>query len=428
MPRTIALLTAFHALFAALDLAAENWPSWRGPRGDGTSAESVPTEFSREKNLRWRLELPGPAGSTPAIWGDRIFLSAAHESDLLLLAVSTSGKELWRRVVASGNESVRGDEGNYASPSPMTDGKHVWTFMANGALACFDVDGNEIWKLDLEERYGKFEIQFGLSSTPILDGERIYVQLIHGKWSKTPSTGLVVALEKSTGNEVWKHVRETDAVDECKHSYASPVLYRDAERAFLVSHGADYAIAHSLEDGAEIWRIGDLNVKDNYNNTLRFVASPAAAEGLIVVPTAKGRKVVALGPHGKGDVTHASDVVRWELPRSTPDVPSPLIEDGIVYLCRENGVLIALDAKSGERLYEERCFSDRYRASPVWADGKVYVTSRKGHVTVVRAGRTFEKLAENELGEEIAASPAISGGVLYLRTFDALWAIGAPRP
>ncbi len=404
----------------SLSLEAENWPSWRGPRRDGTSAESVATSWSPGKNVRWRLALPGASGATPVIWGERIFLTSVEGKDLVLICVSTEGKQLWKQVVSTGNRNVRGDEGNYASPSPCTDGEHVWSFMADGALACYDLDGHEKWSTNLQERYGKFQIQFGLSSTPVLDGDRLYFQLIHGKWSKTPSRGQVVALDKTTGKEVWRQVRSTDAIDECKHSYASPILYRDGKHEFLVTHGADWVIAHRLKDGKELWRCGNLNVKSNYNNTLRFVASPVAAEGMIVVPTAKGRKVVALDPGGKGDVSRS---IRWELPRDTPDVPSPLVRDGIAYLCRENGVLMALDAKSGDRIYQERAVPDRYRASPVWADGRVYLTARKGKITVVKAGREFEILATNDLGEGMSASPAISNGVLYLRTQKALWAI-----
>ena len=422
MTRAIVLLCLTQIVFLS-PVRADNWPEWRGPNRNGVSTESVPVRWSPTENVRWRLALPGPAGSTPAIWGDRIFLTSAAGDSLLALCASTAGKELWRREVGEGNKNVRGDEGNYASPSPVTDGKHVWVFMGNGLLACYSADGEPTWNLDLQERYGKFEIQFGLSSTPILDGGRLYLQLIHGKWSRTPSRGLVVCLDAKTGDEVWKHVRETDAVDECKHSYASPILYRDEDRSFLVSHGADWAIAHELDSGKEIWRCGDLNPKSNYNNTLRFVASPAAVPGLIVVPTAKGGKVVAIRPGGKGDITNTEDWIPWVLPRSTPDVPSPLIHDGIVYLCRENGVLIALDAKSGEQIYEERTVRDRHRASPVYAGGHVYLTARNGTITVVKAGRDFEIVAQNSLGEPSSSSPAISGGVLYLRTFEALYAV-----
>jgi len=310
-----------------------------------------------------------------------------------------------------------------ASPSPSTDGKHVWAFFASGPMACYDFEGKPVWDVDLQKRYGKFEIQFGLSSTPILDGDRLYVQLIHGEWNSTPSRGLMVCLDKATGKEIWKHVRETSAIDECKQSYASPFLYRDSKHAYVISHGADYAIAHELDTGDEIWRCGGLNAKDNYNNTLRFVASPVGAAGLIVVPTAKGRTVVGIKPEAKGDITGSTSAIAWVMPNRTPDVPSPVIHEGRVYLCRENGVLIVLDAKTGDKIYEERTVKDRHRASPVIAGGKLYLTARRGTVTVVKTGSTFEILAQNDLDEPITASPVVADGTLYLRSFEALYAI-----
>lgn len=403
------------------------WPNWRGPLGNGISNETnPPLHWNREDNVLWSMPLPGPAGATPVVWGDRIFLTSVGKNgkDLLLLCADTSGKLLWTRKVGAGNEAVRGDEGNFASPSPSTDGQHVWTFMANGLLACYDMEGNEIWKKDLQKEYGAFDIQFGLSSSPLLDGNRLYVQLIHGPWNHDPHKGLIVALDKKNGNEIWKHERVTDAIDECKHSYTSPVLYEDENQRFLVTLGADYCIANRLEDGSEIWRCGNLNPKNTYNNTLRFVASPACSPGLIVVPTAKKGKVVGIRPDGEGDITDSEQFVAWTLPRNTPDVPSPVIHDGLVYLCRENGNLLTLDAETGEIVYEERTTRDRHRSSPVFAGGNIYLTARNGVITVVRSGRDFKIVAKNDLGEPITASPVFVDGRLYLRTLKSLYAIG----
>jgi outer membrane protein assembly factor BamB len=406
---------------------AENWPHWRGPRRDGTSLETgMPVKWSKTENVLWRLPLPGPAGATPVVWEDKIFLTSAEGDDLVLLCVNTDGKILWKRIVGSGNKVVSGDEGNSASPSPSTDGQHVWVFMSNGDLACYDFEGNEIWKSNLQERYGEFNMFFVMSSTPLLDGDRLYLQLIHS------NAWLVLALDKATGQEIWKHNRESDAVAECEHSYASPFLYRDDQHEFLLVHGADYITAHSLDDGSEIWRCGGLNPKDNYNRSLRFVASPVAVPGLIVVPSAKDGPVLGLKPDGKGDITESKQWYLWKRPNNTPDVPSPLIHDGLVYLCRENGVLICMDAKTGEEVYQEPVYQEqkhrqRYRASPVYADGKIYLTARYGVVTVIKAGRKFEILSFNDIEESISASPVISNGRLYLRSFDALYAIQTPK-
>lgn len=407
-----------------MQAAAEPWPQWRGAKLDGVSTEkNLPTKWSRTENVVWRLALPGPAGASPVVWGDRVFVTSVDGQNLVLMCVYTSGKELWRQVVGVGNKEVRGDEGNSASPSPCTDGKRVWTFMANGMLACYTIDGQEVWKFDIQTRYGKLNIAFGMTSTPVLDGDRLYLQLIHGEGNPSTREAKIVALDKATGAEVWQHDRSSDAKAECEHSYASPVLYRDGEREYLLTHGADFVVAHSLKDGSEIWRCGDLNPKGRYNNTLRFVASPVCVPGLIVVPSAKNGPVFALKPDIKGDVTEKADAFLWKKPAGTPDVPSPLVVDGLVYLCRENGNLTCVDAKTGEQFYEQRTTADRHRASPVYADGKIYLTARKGVVTVVKAGKAFEILAQNALDEEISASPAIADGRIYLRTFSALYAI-----
>lgn len=422
-PRHFAPVFLAVSLVFAVELTAlgDNWPQWRGARLDGISHEKgLPTRWSKSQNVAWRTPLPGPAGATPVVWGNRIFLTSLDGEDLLLLAFDTAnGKELWRRTVGSGNRNARGDEGNSASPSPSTDGKYVWTFMGTGDLACYDFEGNEIWKKNLQDEYGRFRIQFGMSSTPVLDRGRLYLQLLHS------AAYHVIALDGATGTEIWKVDRTSDARDECEHSYSSPVLYRDEQREFLLTHGNDYIVAHSLDDGRELWRAGGLNPKGRYNNTLRFVASPVAVPGLIVVPSAKNGPVLGIKPNAKGDITGNKSFYHWQRPENTPDVPSPLVADGLVYLCRENGNLIVLDAKTGQEYYETRTYSDRYRASPLYVDGKVYLTSRDGTITVVKAGKKFERLAENKMGESISASPVVANGTLYLRTFDALYAIRA---
>lgn len=405
-------------LVAPIVARAENWPQWRGPNNDGISHETgLPTTWSKTENVAWRLPLPGPAGSTPVVWNEHIFLTSAKDGDLVLICASTAGRVLWERQISTGDKAVRGDEGNSASPSPVTDGRHVWTFMANGPLACYDFAGQEAWQVDLQERYGKFDIQFGMTSTPVLDGDRLYLQLLHSGGAH------VVALDKATGKEIWHVRRPSDAYAECEHSYASPVLYRDKTQAFLITHGCDYVVAHDLDSGRELWRCGGLNLKGKYNPTLRFVASPVTAPGLIVVPSAKNGPVLGLRPDARGDITEVARYHAWTRNENTPDVPSPLVVEGLVYLCRENGILIVLDAQTGEELYQQRTHNQRHRASPVFADGKVYLMARDGVSTVVKAGRTFEKLARNELGEDVSSSLAIAHGTIYIRSYEALYAI-----
>jgi outer membrane protein assembly factor BamB len=403
---------------------ADNWPQWRGPTHNGLSAEkNLPTVWSSTEGIAWSLKLPGAAGATPVVWGERIFLTSAEGNDLVLMCVGTDGKERWKKTLGSGDKAARGDEGNLASPSPCTDGKHVWAFVGTGDLACFDVEGKEVWKYNVQEKYGKFQIQFGMSSTPVLHEGRLYLQLIHGEGDPKTREAVVVALDAATGKEVWKVDRPSDARAENEHSYASPTLYLDGDKTFLITHGADYVIAHNLKDGAELWRSGDLHPPSRYDPTLRLVASPVANEGLIVVPSAKQGKLLGLKPGGAGDITGNAALRVFTYSR-TPDVPSPLIHEGLVYLCREDGVFVCLDAKTGEKLYENRTQPDRHRASPVLADGHIYSTARNGTVTVIKTGREFQVVSSNSIGETLSASPAISNGRIYLRSFEKLWAVG----
>ena len=422
MPATARrVVVACYFLLSATGLAvASDWPQWRGPDNDGIIKETgLPTEWGESKNVAWKLKMPGMAGSTPAIWGGRLFLTSEDGDDLVLLCVNTRGKELWKTKLATGRQRFMRGEGNNASPSPSTDGKHVWAYVGTGDLGCYDFEGKPVWKFNVQDRYGKFRIQHGMHTTPLLDGDRLYMQLIHSNGQ------YVIALDKATGQEVWKVTRQSDGRAENEHSYASPVIWRKGKEAYLITHGNDYAIAHRLKDGSEIWRVGGLNPRDRYRGDLRFVASPVATPDLIVIPSAKDHGVVALRPDAEGLVMPGSKYEQWRLSRGTPDVPSPLVYDGLVYLCRENGFLICRDAKTGQEHYNQRIHTSIYRASPLAADGKIYLTARDGTFTVVKAGPTFERVAENRLEDRFTASPAVSNGRIYLRGWDTLYAIDA---
>jgi outer membrane protein assembly factor BamB len=417
------LLAGFLTLVSVSAVRADNWPQWRGPTNDGVCKETNHTaEWSDTKNVVWKLAMPGMGSSTPAIWEDRMFLTSEDDKDLELLCISTAGKELWKRKLGSGRKRWMNGEANNASASPCTDGKHVWVFDGVGDFACFDFDGKEIWKFDAQDRYGKFKTQHGWHNSPLLDGDRLYIQLLHqlGAW--------VIALDKATGKEVWKIERKSDGYAENKDSYASPIMWRKGNDAYLIIHGNDYATAHSLKDGSEIWRVGDLNpnnAQHKYRPDLRFVASPVATPDLIVIPSAKQHDIVGLKPSAKGLVRAGSEYEQWRRSKGTPDVPSPLVYDGIVYLCGEQGLFTCLDAQTGKELYKpERLHTARYRASPVYGDGKIYCTARDGTITVIKAGPKYERLAEIKMPDQITASPAISNGRIYIRGWETLYAIG----
>jgi outer membrane protein assembly factor BamB len=417
--KTIRLFLVGCAFFAAHAAHAENWPAWRGPDRNGISSETgLPVTWDAAKNVAWKLALPGKGGATPAIWGDRIFLTSGDGNDLVLLCVGTDGKLRWKKKVAPAVRlNIKYDEANEASASPSTDGKHVYVFVGSGHCACFDFDGNEVWKFDVQERYGKFNIQHGVHATPLLHENRLFLSLLHS------GAHWVIAIDKATGKELWKIDRASDAKGESREAYASPYLWRTAKDTSLVILGCDYTTAHRLTDGSEIWRLTDLNPKAKYSTALRIIATPVASPDLLVVPTARGGLVVGVKPGASGLVAPGSPFEQWRTAKGSPDVPSPLVHDGLVYLQRENGVLICLDGQTGKQIYEEPLHRDRYRGSPVLADGKIYSVSRDGTISVVKAGRKFELLAANNLPDEFTASPAIAQGRIYLRGFRTLYAL-----
>lgn len=435
-----ALALAGMTSFCQLALA-DDWPQWRGANSDGISAaKDIPTKWSTTENVRWRSPMPGQGGATPVVVGEKLLVTSADGDALVLICLDTStGEQLWRQQVTDSNQNARAGEGNSASASPVTDGEHVWAFFSrgnnfsSGILACYDLQGEQVWKFDVADRFGRIDIQFGMTSTPVLHEDGIYLQLIHGamKRGDDTRTGKVIKLDKSTGETVWEVDRVTNADFECKHSYASPFLYDDGQNQFLVVHGANCTTGHSLQDGKELWRFSDLNGPTevnpkNYDFTFRFVSSPAAVNGQIVIPTCKGGPTVALDASKglSGNVNDQTGALQWIAPE-TPDVSIPLVVDGLVYLLHKDGKLQCLDAKTGEEVYYERTHTVQHRSSPIYVDGHIYFCGKDGACTVVRAGRDFEIVATNEMnGEPITASPIVAHGTLYIRTYDAVYAIG----
>lgn len=417
------------ALAVPLAAEAENWPHWRGPNHDSTSGETgLPTTWSERENVLWRHDLPGPAASSPVVWGERIFLTSTQkgEDGLWVMAIDRQGREVWKTRADAGTIEVFeqfAHETNAASSSPAVDGERVYALFATGGLQSFDAaTGKALWKADLAERYGAPNMFFGLSTSPLLVGDRLFLHLLH------TDAQLVIGLDAASGRELWKHRRSTDATGECLHSYTSVLPFAssggEAIESLLV-HGADYLSAHSPEDGRELWRYGTLNPKDNYNSFFRLVASPVSRDGLVIAPTAKRGPVFGLRPGQAPEGGPQPVALEWQLGAGTPDVPSPILSGGLVYLAGENGRLTALDAKTGERVYAERVHQGPHRGSPVLADGKLFTIAVDGTVSVIQAGREFKVLAKNRIegAGRLASSPAISRQTIYLRTADALFAI-----
>ena len=300
------LLATLLAAFAMTPASADNWPQWRGPKNDGHSAEKgLPTEWGPDKNVVWKLKMPGHGSSTPCIWGDKIFLTSMDGDQVVLLCIGTDGHEKWKKNLTSNAKGGYRGEGDDASASCSTDGKHVWAFAGTGALACFDFDGNKVWDADLK-KYGKFAIQFGIHWTPVLYKDRLYLQVMHRNAQR------VVALEAATGKEVWNVERPGYGKGESPDTYASAFMWEGSGGPLFIAHGNDYCTAHKLDTGEEVWRVDELN--PTTNGAWRFVSSPLVTPNLIVVPSCKNGPTVAFNPVGaKGHIDPKNDAELWRV-------------------------------------------------------------------------------------------------------------------
>jgi outer membrane protein assembly factor BamB len=396
---------------------AGNWPQWRGPDMTGTTdATNVPIQWSATENVTWKLAMPDFSGSTPIIWNDRVFLNVAEGTELYLLAVDRDkGTEVWKKHLGTGNAKVR--KQNMSSPSPLTDGTRVWVMTGTGVLKAFDFAGRELWARDIQKDYGPFGLNWGYASSPLLVGDRLYVQVLHGM--KTDDPSYVLAIEALTGKTRWRVERPTDAVSESPDAYTTPALLRYGGKDEIVVSGGDYVTGHDPATGAEVWRADGLNPGKDRN--YRIVASPVVAGGMIYA-SSRVKPLVALRAGGRGDISTSH--LAWTTDQG-PDVPTPAIAGKYIFILNDRGILWCRDAKSGAEIWgNQRARPGTYSASPVVADGKLYVISEDGVTTVIEAGPTFKVIAENDLADYTLSSPAITDGQMFIRTQKFLYCIG----
>ena len=326
----------------SVGLLADNWPHWRGPSHDGVSRETgLPVKWSATENVSWKLDLPAYSGATPIIWGNHIFLNVAtanNTGEIELWAVDrTKGAMLWKRPIAGGNHIER--KQNMSSPSPVTDGKMVWVMTGVGMLKAFDFAGKELWARDIQTDYGRFGLNWGYASSPLLHGDALYVQVLHGM--KTDDPSYVLKIDKLTGKTLWKVDRPTDARQESPDSYTTPLLVQTKERTEIVISGGDAVTAHDPATGKELWRVSGLNPQNR--GDYRIVASPLMVRDLIVSPS-RNNPLTAIRPGGSGNVTASH--VAWSFERG-PDVPTPVSDGTYLYVVVESGVVFCLDVEDG---------------------------------------------------------------------------------
>lgn len=404
-------------IFSITIAYAENWPQWRGPNLNGVSAEkNLPVKWTTAENVIWKSPMPGWSGSTPVIWRDRIFLNVAEADSLYLWCLEkTKGTVLWKQPLGPGNVKMR--KQNMSSPSPVTDGKSVFVMTGTGVLKGFDFNGKELWSRDIQKDYGTFGLNWGYASSPLLFDNSLFVQVLHGM--KTDEPSYLLRIDTKNGKTLWKVERPTTAQRESPDSYSTPGLLRVGKNTEIVITGGDCVTGHDPATGKELWRANGLN-PDN-NPFYRVVASPVIFNEIIYA-SSKYKPLLALRAGGRGDVTTSH--LLWSTANG-PDVPTPVTDGKYLYIVNDRGIMWCLDAKTGAEVYaQQRIKPGAYSGSPVLADGKIYVTNEDGLTTVVKAGPTFELLAENALEDYCLSSPAISDGQIFIRTAQNLYCIG----
>ena len=434
--RTLFVCFSFALLFTLNVPADENWPQWRGPNFSGyVEASGLPTSWSETENIVWKTPLPSWSGSTPIIWGDKIFImtpsrgeEGGHGSDadrpsvgaqvLLLCLDKKDGHVLWERGLDTGNENI--NKQNDSSPSPVTDGDHVWAMTGTGLLAAFTMDGDPLWRFDIQENYGAFGLQFGYGSSPLLYEDMVIVQVLHGYNTDDPS--YLVAFDGVSGEVRWKVERPTDAVYESPDAYTTPLPVTHDDRTDIVISGGDYVTGHDPATGVERWRAAGLNPEKS--RLYRIIASSVSCCGMIFSPT-RQKPLLALRAGGSGEITTSHLVWKWE-ERYGPDVPTPACDGAYLYFADDRGMALCLEPTTGKVLWgPERTARGVVSASPLVADGKIYITNEDAVTTVLAAGSAYKELAVNKLDRSYTLSSiAVSGSRLYLRTATHLYCIG----
>jgi outer membrane protein assembly factor BamB len=409
------LILAVLLLLVVAPARSENWPHWRGPDRNGTASGTAPLRWSADENVVWKTPLPELSGATPIIWEDRVYLNVADGTELQLWALDrATGEVVWQRHLDDRNETKR--KGNMSSPSPVTDGTVIWVMTGTGILRAFDNEGRDLWKRDLQQEYGKFGINHGYSSSPLLHDGSLFVQVLHGFYTDDPS--YLMRIDAQTGATTWRVERPTDAPREAPDAYTTPALLVVDGREEIVISGADYVTGHDPATGAELWRVPGLN--PSANPMQRIVASPVIVGSKIYAPS-RVKPLLVLDAAQRID--GKAPKVAWSTDHG-PDVPTPVIDDEHLFILSDRGIMWAFNALTGEVIWgPERVHSSTYSASPVVADGKIYVTNEAGLTTVVAATETFEILAENDVDEYTLSSLAIADGQIFLRTADHLYCI-----
>ncbi len=436
--RTFGLAVALGLGFGGVSASfAQDWLNWRGPNYDGSAPDqSVAVKFSKTEGLSWTAPLPGPAAATPVVAGNRVFLSTTDAANRALVALAfdrKTGKELWRHQVAEGDH--RDERSNYASSSPVTDGKHVWFFYGQGDLVAFTVGGQEVWRRNLQKDFGAFAYQWTPATSPLLHDGRLYVQVlqrdvpVQGRGrTDGPIESYLLAVDPATGKDVWRHVRPSEAAAESHEAYSTPIPARMGDRMELLITGGDCITGHDPATGKELWRWGTWNPARIGH--WRLVPSPVVGGGVALACGPKGSAVYAIKAGAKG--TLPQDGFTWQSAERdvSTDVSTPLFYRGRFFILNsDKKSLFCVEPANGKVVWKGELPSrSKIEASPLGVDGRIYVMNHSGEVFVLGAGDQFEILHSTAMGEEgdrdLRASVVAAHGQLFFRTAKALFAVG----
>ena len=402
---------------SAITLHAGDWTGFRGPTGQGLAGEkNLPVEWDADKNVVWKTPIPGLGWSSPIILGGRIYVTTAvsakgirdPEQSLRALCISEqTGEVLWDKEIFA-QKSVDGktdrvhSKNSQASPTPVTDGRHIYVHFGTRGTAALTLDGDIVWK-NQELKYAPVH---GNGGSPILAGDLLVMSCDGG------DVDFIAALNRQTGQIVWKTDRTITDIPK-KFAFGTPLLIEVNGQQQIISQASGFVYSYSL-DGEMIWKV-------NYGGGYSVIPRPVFAHGLVYVSSSYDRPVFyAIDPSGKGDVTTTH--VRWTLNRNAPHTPSPLVVGDEVYVVSDRGIATCCDARTGRVHWAER-IGGSHSASPLAADGKIYIQAEEGETIILKPGKEFQEIGRNRLEPRTFASYAVSGTSLFIRTEKQLYRI-----
>lgn len=399
---------------AVVDAQAQTqWPTWRGPAGNGTSpAKNLPTQWSEQDHVAWRLPLPGRGASTPIDFANHLILTMGVDGENIVMAIDRTGKIAWSSKLGQ-ERPAKHAKASSANSSPVTDGELLYAYFKSGDLGCFAKDGSLLWSTNIQTAYGEDSLWWDLGTSPILTDRAVVITVMQ------TGPSFLVALDKKTGKELWKADRWLDVREEANQAYTTPTLVTLDGTPAIVTVGADHVTAHDSRNGELLWKLGGFNPSnDGY---FRSIASPVVSDDVVICPYARGSTLTGVKA---GKAIGDTERVAWRLDIGS-DVPTPAVWNGKLYLLTDKGVVYCLDPKTGNTLWKESLpkSNKAYSSSPLIADGKLYCTREDATTFVLGQidGPSPKLLAENKLDGFAVATPIAIGNRVYLRTYEALY-------